>query len=173
MATSIPGIYAVGDVAVPGHFLAHTAIHQGLVAAENAAGGNVSFGGEAVPICIFTHPPLARVGLTEEEALARGYPVKTGKSPFTANGKAFLQDDGEGLVKIVADREKGTVLGVHILGPHAPDLIMEGALAVVAGAKAADLERLIHPHPTLSETTWEAALSVFGFPLHMAGRRNP
>ncbi len=173
MTTGIPGIYAVGDVATPGYFLAHTAIHQGLAAAENAAGRNVSFCGKIVPVCIFTHPPMARVGLTEEEAVAKGYQVKTGKFPFSANGKAFLQNEGDGLVKIVADGENGKILGVHILGPQAPDLIMEGAMAVAAGAKAADLKQLIHPHPTLSEATWEASLSLFDGPLHQIGKRNP
>lgn len=173
MSSNIPGIYAVGDVATPGYFLAHTAIHQGLAAAENAAGRSVAFQGEVVPVCIFTHPQMARVGLTEEEAVAKGYPVKIGKFPFSANGKAFLQNEGDGLVKIVADREKETILGMHILGPQASDLILEGALAVAAGVKVADLERLIHPHPTLSEATWEASLSVFNVPLHLASKRNP
>ena len=89
METSVPGIYAVGDVAVPGYFLAHTAAHQGMVAAENAAGRSALFDDHAIPACIFTYPELARVGLTEEEARARGNPVKVGKFPFSANGKAF------------------------------------------------------------------------------------
>ncbi len=171
MATSIPGVYAIGDVANPGHFLAHTAIHQGVVAAEYAAGRSASFCGDAVPVCIFTHPELARAGLTEEEAGTKGYAIKVGKFPFSANGKAFLQGEGDGVVKIIADAEKGTVLGVHILGPHASDLIQEGTLAVAAGAKVSDLERLIHPHPTLSETVWEASLSVFGTPVHLSTGR--
>lgn len=172
MATGIPEIYAVGDVAEPGYFLAHTAMHQGVVAAENAAGGNVSFSGAVVPVCIFTHPELARAGLTEEEAAEQGYTIKVGKFPFSANGKAFLQGQGEGLVKIVADAETGTLLGVHILGPHASDLIQEGTLALAAGVKASELKRLIHPHPTLSETVWEASLSIFESPLHLStGRR--
>ena len=171
MATSVPGIYAIGDVANPGYFLAHTAIHQGMVAAENAAGGSASFSGKAVPVCIFTHPELARAGMTEEEARATGYAVKVGKFPFSANGKAFLQGEGEGVVKIVADAETETVLGVHILGPHASDLIQEGTLAVAAGAKLPELERLIHPHPTLSEAFWEAALAASGRPLHLSTGR--
>ena len=94
-----------------------------------------------------------------------------GKFPFSANGKAFLQGEGDGVIKIIAEAEKGTVLGVHILGPHASDLIQEGTLAVAAEAKVSDLERLIHPHPTLSETFWEAALSVSGRPLHLSTGR--
>ncbi|HOA35888.1 MAG TPA: dihydrolipoyl dehydrogenase [Bacillota bacterium] len=171
MATNVPGVYAIGDVANPGYFLAHTAIHQGIAAAQNAAGGSASFSGKAVPVCIFTHPELARAGLTEEEAKAKGYAIKVGKFPFSANGKAFLQGEGDGVIKIIAEAEKGTVLGVHILGPHASDLIQEGTLAVAAEAKVSDLERLIHPHPTLSETFWEAALSVSGRPLHLSTGR--
>lgn len=172
MATTAPGVYALGDAAHPGYFLAHTAMHQGLAAADNAAGGNTVFRAGAIPVCIFTHPELARAGLTEEEAAARGYDVKVGKFPFSANGKAFLQGEGEGTVKIIADAGSGVVLGVHILGPHASDLIQEGTLAVASGAKASDLVRLIHPHPTLSETVWEASLSLLGKPLHLSAGRS-
>ena len=171
MAAAVPGVYAAGDAADPGYFLAHTAFHQGLAAAENAAGGSASFSAKAIPVCIFTDPPLARAGLTEEQAREEGYPVQVGKFPFSASGKAFLRDETAGVVKIVAGGEQGTVLGVHILGPHAPDLIQEGTLAVAAGAKVKDLEKLIHPHPTLSETLWEAALAASGLPLHLAPRR--
>jgi dihydrolipoamide dehydrogenase len=170
MATNIPGIFAAGDATAPGYFLAHVASHQGLVAAENAAGGSASFSGKAVPLCIFTQPELARVGLTEEEAREKYGAVKVGKFPFSANGKAFLQGEGDGVVKIIADGDSGTVLGVHILGPHASDLIQEGTLAVAAGAKITDLEELIHPHPTLSEAVWEAALAVNKAPIHLALR---
>lgn len=167
MATSVAGVYAVGDVTSPGYFLAHTAMHQGIAAAENSAGGSVSFSGRAIPGCIFTSPELARVGLTEEEAKGRGIAVKVGKFPFGANGKAFLQGEGDGVVKIIADSEKGTVLGMHILGPHASALIQEGTLAVASKTKVSDLVGLIHPHPTLSETIWEASLAVFDMPLHL------
>ena len=166
METNVPGIFTIGDVAKPGYFLAHTASHQGLVAAENAAGGKAVFHGDAIPVCIFTNPELARVGLSEEEAVEKGYAVKVGKFPFSGNGKAYLQGEGEGVVKIITDRETGTVLGVHILGPHASDLIQEGTLAVASRAKITDLQELIHPHPTLNETVWEAALAVDGRALH-------
>ncbi|MBS4023463.1 MAG: dihydrolipoyl dehydrogenase [Dethiobacter sp.] len=167
METSAAGVYAIGDAAAPGYFLAHVATHQGIVAAENAAGLQSVFKGEVVPVCIFTQPELARVGLTEEEAREKGYDVKVGKFPFSANGKAFLQGEGEGAVKIVCDGKDGPVLGVHILGPHASDLIQEGALAVSAGIKISELADLIHPHPTLSEAVWEAALTVGKSPLHL------
>jgi dihydrolipoamide dehydrogenase len=171
METNVPGVYAAGDAAAPGYFLAHVASHQGLVAAENAAGRKNLFSGKAVPLCIFTRPELARVGLTEEEAREKYGAVKVGKFPFSANGKAYLQGEGDGVVKIVADGESDTVLGVHILGPHASDLIQEGTLAVAAGAKVADLAELIHPHPTLSEAVWEAALSINKTPIHISGGR--
>jgi len=113
---------------------------------------------------------LGNLGLTEEEAREKYGAVKVGKFPFSANGKAFLQGEGDGVVKIIADGDSGTVLGVHILGPHASDLIQEGTLAVAAGAKITDLEELIHPHPTLSEAVWEAALAVNKAPIHLALR---
>lgn len=166
METNIPGIYAIGDASASGYFLAHTAAHQGMVAAENAAGKAAAFDGSVIPVCIFTQPELSRVGLTEEEARGKGYNVKVGKFPFSANGKAFLQGEGEGVVKIIADGENGPVLGVHILGPHASDLIQEGALAVAAGIRVPELTELIHPHPTLSEAFWEAALSINKSPIH-------
>ncbi len=169
METSSPGIYAVGDAAAPGYFTAHTAYHQGIVAAENAAGQKAYFEAEAVPYCVFTSPQLARTGMTEEEAREKGYSIKTSKFPFSANGKAVIQGEGDGIVKIVGEAPTGKVLGMHILGPQASDLIQEGTLAVAAGCSVANLAQLIHPHPTLSETVWEAALSFTGHSLHMKG----
>lgn len=171
METNIPGVYAIGDASAPGYFLAHVAAHQGMIAAENAAGDHAVFNGNVVPVCIFTQPELSRVGLTEEEAKEKGYDVKVGKFPFSANGKAFLQGEGEGLVKIIADGENGPILGVHILGPHASDLIQEGTLAVSAGIKVSELTELIHPHPTLSEAFWEAALSISKSAIHFGHLR--
>ncbi len=171
METSVPGIYAVGDVTAPGYFLAHVAYHQGLVAAENIAGLDADFDGSVVPSCLFTDPELACVGLSEEEAKEKGYEdLQIGKFPFSACGKAATQGEGEGAVKIIAAGDQQTVIGVHILGPHASDLIQEGALAVAQGSSAADLAELIHPHPTLSEAVWEAAMAVNKAPLHF-GRR--
>ncbi len=167
METTASGIYAVGDVASSGYLLAHVASHQGVIAAENAAGASEVFREEAVPACIFTSPELASVGLTEEQAKEKGYKVKVGKFPFTANGKAFLQGEPEGTVKIIAEKEKGTVLGVHILGPHASDLIQEGTLAVANKITAHNLAEVIHPHPTLCEATWEAAMAISKTPIHI------
>lgn len=170
METTVAGVYAVGDVAAPGWFLAHVALYQGMVAAENAAGRRSIFREKVVPLCIFTRPELARAGFTEEEARQQGVKIKVGKFPFSANGKAFLQGEGEGTVKIIGDAQSGKVLGVHILGPHASDLIQEGTLAVAAGLSVSDLAEMLHPHPTLSEAIWEAALAFHQGSLHMAGR---
>ncbi len=170
METSQPGIYAVGDVTSSGYFTAHTAFHQGIVAAENAAGKKSSFNDKVIPVCIFSQPQLARAGMTEEQARERGYRVKTGKFPFSANGKAFLQEEGDGIVKIVGDEDTGTTLGVHILGPQASELIQEGSLAVASGTRISELADLIHPHPTLSEAVWEAAMSFSKTSLHVKGR---
>ncbi len=168
METSRENIYAVGDVTYPGYFQADVAYHQGLVAAENAAGMKSFFRGECVPSCVFTYPELAGVGLTEEEAKEKGVSIKKGKFPFSANGKAACQGEAEGQVKIISSAEDGTVIGMHILGPHASDLIQEGTLAVAKKIRAAELAELIHPHPTLSEAIWEAALSLSRHPLHFS-----
>lgn len=171
METTVPGIYAVGDVTAPGYFLAHVAYHQGIVAAENIGGLDSHFDGSVVPACLFTDPELACVGFSEEEAKAHGFEKLTvGKFPFSACGKAVTQGEVEGAVKIIAAGEDQKVIGVHILGPHASDLIQEGALAVAKGSAAADLAELIHPHPTLSESVWEAAMAINKVPLHF-GRR--
>ncbi|MDW7738975.1 MAG: dihydrolipoyl dehydrogenase [Bacillota bacterium] len=167
METTVPGIYAVGDATAPGYFLAHVAYHQGIVAAENIAGQESYFDGSVVPNCLFTDPELACVGLTEEEAKDKGYKdLKIGKFPFSASGKAATQGESEGAVKIIAAGEDQKVIGVHILGPHASDLIQEGALAVAQGVRAVELAELIHPHPTLCESFWEAAMAINKTGLH-------
>lgn len=171
METSVPGIYAVGDVTAPGYFLAHAAYHQGLVAAENAAGDDSHFDGTVCPACLFTDPELACVGLSEEDARDQGLAeLSVGKFPFSACGKAATQGESEGTVKIICAGREQRVVGLHILGPHASDLIQEGALAVSRGVTAADLAALIHPHPTLSEAVWEAAMAVHKVPLHLTRR---
>ncbi len=171
METSAPGIYAVGDATFPNYYLAHTAYHQGIVAAENIAGIEAHFDGTAVPSCLFTDPELACVGLSEEEAKEKGYEnIKTGKFPFSANGKAATQDEKEGAVKIITAGEEEKVIGVHVLGPHASDLIQEGTMAIARGLTAADMSELIHPHPTLCESVWEAAMGINKSSLHLTRR---
>ena len=171
METSVQGIYAVGDVTLPNYFLAHTAYHQGIVAIENIAGLEAHFDGSAVPACLFTDPELACVGLSEEEAKEKGLDnLKTGKFPFSANGKAATQGENEGTVKIITAGAEEKVIGMHILGPHASDLIQEGTIAVAKGITAAELAELIHPHPTLSEAVWEASLAINKSALHFTRR---
>ncbi len=161
-----PDLYAIGDVC-GGIQLAHVAMHQGVIAAENALGGHRVMHYNAVPSCVFSWPEVATVGLTEEAARSQGYDVQVGRFPFRANGKALAQGDHDGLVKIVSESKFGQVLGVHIVGPHASDLIQEGTLALGLEATLDELDNTIHPHPTLSEAIAEAALSVRGKALHI------
>ncbi len=171
MQTTVPGIYAVGDATYPNYYLAHTAYHQGIVAAENIAGIEVHFDGSAVPSCIFTDPELSSVGLSEEEAKEKGLDnIKIGKFPFSANGKAATQGESEGTVKIISSGKDEKIVGVHILGPHSSDLIQEGTLAVAKGVTAGELAELIHPHPTLNESVWEAAMGINKAVIHVTRR---
>lgn len=165
LRTNVPHIYAVGDVA-GGILLAHVAMHEGVVAAENAMGLQRAMNYAAVPSCVFTTPEVASVGLSEEQAQQQGYDLRVGKFPFRANGKALAQGEPDGLVKIVAEGKYGQILGVHIVGPHASDLIQEGTLALTLEATLDELEVAIHPHPTLSEAVAEAALAAKGRALH-------
>ena len=164
--SSLTDLYAIGDVC-GGIQLAHVAMHQGLVAAENALGGQRVMHYNAVPSCVFGWPEVATVGLTEEAARSQGYNVQVGKFPFRANGKALAHGDHDGLVKIVSEAKFGQVLGVHIVGPHASDLIQEGTLALGLEATLDELDNAIHPHPTLSEAIAEAALAARGKALHI------
>jgi dihydrolipoamide dehydrogenase len=164
--TNVPGIFAVGDV-IPGPMLAHKAEEEGIAAVENMAGlpGHVSY--DAIPSIVYTSPELAAVGLTEEEATRRGHEVRVGAFPFLANGRARCMNDVEGSVRILADAKTDRILGVHILGPHASDLIAEAAVAMEFSASAEDLARCVHAHPTLAEAVKEAALAVDGRAIHV------
>ncbi|MEJ2718055.1 MAG: dihydrolipoyl dehydrogenase [Deltaproteobacteria bacterium] len=167
METSARNIYAVGDM-VPGPQLAHKASYQGKVAAEVIAGEPASFEGVEVPSVIFTDPEIAWVGLTEAQAKAEGYKVKKGRFPFKALGRTLtLGEQSHGFVKIVSDEEAGTVLGVHIVGPSASDLISEGVLAVSSASHIDDLALTIHPHPTLPESIEEAAEQTENRAIHI------
>ncbi|AEF93288.1 dihydrolipoamide dehydrogenase [Desulfotomaculum nigrificans CO-1-SRB] len=165
MQTNIKGIYAIGDVVMK-YQLAHVASAQGIVAAENIMGKNSTMDYSAVPSCIFTSPEIASVGMTEQQAKDKGIPVKTGKFNFMANGKALSMGEGEGFVKIITNQENDVVLGVHIIGPHASDLIAEATLAVRKGMSAKELATTIHAHPTLAEAIMEAAENVHGLSIH-------
>lgn len=165
METNVAGIYAVGDIT--GRYMwAHAASAEGIVAAESALGGDSVMDYRAVPGCIFTEPEIATVGLTEQEATAAGYTVEVGRFNFAANGKAVTAGETDGLVKVVADAADGKLLGLHILGPHASDLVMEGAIAIKHGLTAEDIGQVIHPHPTLAETVLESVHAVGGRAIH-------
>ena len=168
MATNVPGIWAIGD-SVGNLMLAHVASHEGIVAAENIMGHKAEMDYRVVPSCVFTQPEVASVGISEDEAKARNLDYKVAKFPFVANGKALAQGDTDGMVKIVASAD-GELLGVHILGPHASDLIAEGAVAVHQRLAAEELVNIIHAHPTLAEAIAEAALGLAGGYLHFKGR---
>ncbi len=166
MKTSNPNIYAIGDI-VEGHMLAHKASFQGKIAAEVIAGEPAAYEGVQVPGVIFSDPEIATVGLSEQEAKAAGINVKTGLFPFKALGRALTMDEDLGFSKIVSNADTGIVLGVHIVGPHASDLISEGALAVASASHLDDLALTIHPHPTLPESIEEAAEQVERRAIHI------
>ncbi|MDR3561650.1 MAG: dihydrolipoyl dehydrogenase [Negativicutes bacterium] len=165
METNVKGIYAVGDM-TGSYMWAHAASAAGMVAAENAMGGAALMDFGAVPGCIYTTPEIAAVGLTEQEARAAGKEIKVSRFNFAANGKAVSMGETDGLVKMVADAASGKLLGLHIMGAHASDLIMEGALAIRNGLTAADIAHTIHPHPSLAETVMESAHGIDGEIIH-------
>ncbi len=165
METSVPGVYAIGDV-TGNIMLAHVASHQGLAAVENALGGNARMDYTAVPAGIFTMPEIGSVGLREKQALEKGLKYRVGRFQFRGLGKAHAMGEITGLVKIIADETTDKVLGVHICGAHASDLVHEGALAIKLGATAGELGRMIHAHPTLAEGIMEAAEDVHGLSIH-------
>jgi len=166
MKTNIPGIYAVGDV-VGKVMLAHVAFREGIVAVENISGKEVLMDYKVVPNCVFSLPEVASVGLTEEEARKKYDQIKVSKFPYLANGKALGMGETEGMVKIIADSDTSELLGLHILGAHASDLIAEGTLALSMEATAEEIVNTIHAHPTLAETIAEAAEGIIGRPIHL------
>jgi dihydrolipoamide dehydrogenase len=164
-ATNVPGIYAIGDV-IGGLMLAHKAEEEGVAAVDGLAGHPVHVNYHACPSVVYTHPALAQVGLSEDDAKARG-PIKVGKFPFSANGYARAMDDVDGQVKVIADANTDRILGIHILGPHAADLIAEATIAMEFAASAEDVGRSFHSHPTLAEAIKEAALNVDKKAIHI------
>ena len=164
--TNVPGIYAIGDV-VKGAMLAHKAEDEGIAVAEILAGqaGHVNY--DAIPSVVYTQPEVASVGKTEEELKAAGIEYKAGKFPFTANGRARAMLHTDGFVKILADKTTDRVLGVHILGYGAGEMIHEATVLMEFGGSSEDLARTTHAHPTMSEAVREAALATFAKPIHM------
>jgi dihydrolipoamide dehydrogenase len=164
--TNVEGIYAIGDV-IGGAMLAHKAEDEGMAIAELLAGkpGHVNY--DAIPNVVYTWPEIASVGLNEEQLKEKGVAYKAGKFPFTANGRARAMNEMDGFVKVLADARTDRVLGVHILGPCAGDLIAEATLAMEFSASAEDIARTCHAHPALAEAFKEAALAVDGRAVHM------
>jgi dihydrolipoamide dehydrogenase len=170
LRTNVAGIYALGDL-IGGMMLAHKATKEGEVVAELIAGHEAAFDVRTIPAVVFTDPEIAVAGLTEDEARAKGHAnLKVGKFPFAALGRALSVNDTDGFVKLVADAGTGEVLGVHIVGNGASDLISEAALAIEMGAVADDVRLTIHPHPTLSEAVMEAAAAALGEAVHIINR---
>jgi dihydrolipoamide dehydrogenase len=167
MRTGAPGVWAIGDI-VKTQALAHVASHEGIVAVEDAAGqAPHPIDYDKIPSCTYCDPEVASIGLTEDEAKKRGYDVVVGQFPFSAIGKAKILDDTRGFVKIVAEKTYDEVLGVHIIGPHATELISEATAALNLEATAASLFQAVHAHPTLAEAMGEAALAVHGRAIHI------
>jgi dihydrolipoamide dehydrogenase len=163
--TNLPGVFAIGDV-VRGPMLAHKGSEEGVMVAENIAGQHGHLNYDAIPWVIYTTPEIAWVGKTEQALKAEGIPYKIGTFPFSANGRAKAMEAAAGMVKMLAHAETDTLLGCHIIGPFASELVQEAVLAMEFHASSEDLARTIHAHPTLYEAMHEAALSVHGRALH-------
>src|SRR5450432_4609294 len=169
LRTNVPGIYAIGDVAGQ-PMLAHKASHEAEVVAEVIAGHQAAMDVRCIPAVIFSDPEVATAGLTADEAEKRGRPVKIGKFPFAALGRAIANADTDGFVKVIIDAESKEVLGIHVVGNGASDIIAEAALAIEMGALAEDLALTIHAHPTLPEAIMEAAKASLGEAIHIQNR---
>lgn len=167
LRTNVPGVYAIGDVA--GHqLLAHKASHEGIVCVEHIAGqghGTVDYGN--VPNCTYCHPEVASVGLTEEQAKEQGHDIEVGKFPWVGIGRAVASGHSDGFVKIIRDRKYSEILGAHIVGPHATELIAEFVVGRHLESTVEELEKAMHPHPTLSEGVAEGALAALGRAIHI------
>lgn len=167
MRTNVEGVYAVGDCAGQ-QLLAHKAMHEGVVCVERIAGqdhGPVDYAN--VPNCTYCHPEVASVGLTEEQAREQGYDIQVGKFPWVGNGRAVAHGDAEGFLKVIRDKKYSEILGAHIVGPHATELIGEFVLGRHLESTVEEMDKAMHPHPTLSEGIAEAALAALGRALHI------
>jgi len=164
--SSVPGIYAIGDVVDKGPMLAHKAEEDGIACVEHLAGlgGHVNY--DTIPGVVYTHPEVATVGKTEEQVKESGIKYKVGKFSFMANSRARTVGDHDGFVKVISAADDDRILGLHILGPNAGEMIAEGVLAMEYGASSEDLARTCHAHPTLSEAVKEAAMATYDKPIH-------
>src|SRR6267378_5433625 len=170
LRSTAQGVWAIGDV-IGGIMLAHVASYEGICAVENIAGHARVPDYHAAPNCVYTDPEIAHVGLGEKEAKERGLDIKIGRFPFAASGRALTLGQSEGFVKVVADAQTSRLLGVHIIGPRATDLIAEATLAIQNGLTLEQLDLTIHAHPTLPESLMEAALAAQGRAIHIPNRR--
>jgi dihydrolipoamide dehydrogenase len=166
MRTNLPNVYAIGD-AVGGMLLAHKAEDEGMIAAEVIAGKKSHMHYGAIPAIVYTSPEVVSVGLTEEQVKESGRTYKVGRFPYTANARARTAGDATGFVKLIADAETDRLLGAHLLGPTASELVAELTLTLEFGGSSEDIALTVHPHPTLSEATREAALAVLGRAIHI------
>ena len=169
-ATDVPGVYAIGDV-VRGPMLAHKGSEEGIVVAEIIAGQKAQMNYDLIPSVIYTHPEIAWVGKTEEEVKAEGNEYKVGTFPFAASGRALAANEKDGMVKVIADKVTDRILGVHVVGPSAAELVQQGVIAMEFAASSEDLALTIFSHPTLSEALHEAVLAVDGHAIHIANRK--
>ncbi len=164
--TNVENIYAIGDC-IGGIMLAHVASAEGIAAVEKIMGHESNMNFDTVPSCVYTSPELAGVGMTEKDAIAKGIEYQVGTFPLMGNGKSLIIGDTTGLVKIIADKNTGAILGLHMCGPSATELIVEGALAISKKATVEDLLNTVHAHPSVGESLQEAAHAVFGNALNM------
>jgi dihydrolipoamide dehydrogenase len=167
LRTNVEGVYAIGDVAGP-PLLAHKASHEGIVCVEHIAGeghGTVDYAN--IPSCTYAHPEVASVGMTEEQALEAGHDIEVGKFPWVGIGRAVAAGDTEGFVKVIRDKRYSEILGAHIVGPHATELIAEFVVGRHLEATVEEMEKAMHPHPTLSEGVAEGALAALGRAIHI------
>lgn len=169
-ATNAPGVWAIGDV-VRGPMLAHKGSEEGVMVAERIAGQKTQMNYDIIPNVIYTHPEVASVGKTEEQVKASGEPYNIGTFPFAASGRAMAANEAEGLVKIIAHADTDRILGAHIVGPSAADLVQQVAIAMEFGSSAEDLGMMVFGHPTLSEAIHEAALAVHGHAIHTVNKK--
>ncbi|WP_331352518.1 dihydrolipoyl dehydrogenase [Cellvibrio sp. UBA7671] len=168
--TNAPGVWAIGDV-VRGPMLAHKGSEEGVMVAERIAGQKSQINYDIIPNVIYTHPEVASVGKTEEQVKASGEPYNVGTFPFAASGRAMAANETQGLVKIIAHAVTDRILGAHIVGPSAADLVQQVAIAMEFGSSAEDLGMMVFGHPTLSEAIHEAALAVHGHAIHVANKK--
>jgi len=170
METNIPGIYAIGDVTGK-QMLAHKASAEGIVAAENISGHKTHADYSKIPNCIYTFPEVASIGLTEKQAKEKGLQVRIGRYPFQSNGRALAMGDSEGFVKVIADKDLGQVVGVHILGGHATDMIGGPVLAMGLETTVEEMGKTIQAHPTFNEALSEAALDAIKEAIHLPKKK--